>query len=385
MAEYSQRGKRKCPNCKTETMQKTCPNCNKTTIGSGNWTVRFRFVENGKVVYKRLSGFKTKKDAENGMNKFLNENKDSNKNKTTILLLNDAYEQFIEFKKNEIKESSIYTFNSLYNNYIKEYFYNKDIASLTKLDYFYWLGTLKNKSLSPKYIEIIKGLMINLLNWVESVFDLPNLLLKLPKTRNLHQTTEMSFFDFEQWQQFEKVVKNDIVYDSLFSILYYMGTRIGETIALTDEDIDFNNNVIHITKSLTRKVKGVTYKITTPKNASSNRDISMPNKLAVKLKNYLKWKKEQSISHEFLFGGDKPLAENTYARRFRYYCQQANLPIIRIHDLRHSHASLLINNGANVMLVAKRMGHSTPTETLNRYAKLFHSADDEIISKLNSL
>lgn len=389
MAEYTQRGKRKCTTCKIETTKKICPQCGKTTAGTGNWTVRFRFVENGKVVYKRLSKnptvFKTKKDAELGMIKFLNEHQQGTLDNISTLIFDNAYNQFIDAKANEIKESSIYTFESLFKNYITPYFANKDLKKITKLDYFNWMNLLNEKGLSVKYISMIKGVMINFLNWVESIFDVPNLLIKLPKTKKQINYSEMQFYDYDQWKLFQEAVKNDTIYDTLFNFQYFMGTRIGEAIALNDYDIDFDKNIVNITKSLTRKVKGAPYKITSPKNKSSIREISMPNIIVEKLKKYLNWKHKEGIASDFLFGGTKPLSDNTYARRFQHYSILAKLPVIRIHDLRHSHASLLINNGANVMLVAKRMGHSTPTETLNRYAKLFKSAEDEIIKKLNNL
>ena len=301
------------------------------------------------------------------------------------LSFESAYEQFIHTKQNDIKESSVYTLDSMFRNYITPYFKQKNIDQLTKLDYLNWLNALQQRRLSSKYFNEIRCSLQNLLNWVELIYDIPNLLNKLPKAKNNVKVKEMQFYDLEQWKKFQNTIKDDILYDTLFNFQYFMGTRIGETVALSDSDIDFKQNVVHITKSLTRKTKESIYKITTPKNSTSIRDVSMPDIIVKKVKKYLDWKRQNGIASEFLFGGTKPLSDNTYTRRFRYYSSKANLPIIRIHDLRHSHASLLINNGANVMLVSKRLGHSTPTETLNRYAKLFRSAEDEIIKKLNNL
>lgn len=386
MAEYTQRGIKKCPACKTETTKKTCPNCGRTTIGTGLWTVRFRFVENNKVVYKRLSdNFKTKKEAEQGMHQFLEEHNKQNSPNYTKLIFDDVYKQYIDNKKELVKISSVYTLESRFNNYIIPYFSKKDLLKLTKINYFEWIKTLQSKLPNARYYNIIIGTMNNFLNWCEQIFDVSNLINKLPNTKKKLQKTEMSFYDYEQWKKFEEVIQDDILFDTLFSIQYYMGHRIGETIALSDSDIDFENNVIHISKSLTRKVKNKIYEVTTPKNNSSYRDVSMPKKIKDKLQNYLSWKKENGLSTEFLFGGSYPLSDKAYASKFKYYADLAKLPIIRIHDLRHSHASLLINQGANVMLVAKRLGHTNPTETLNRYAKLFKSAETEIINKIDNL
>lgn len=386
MAEYSQRGIRKCLNCKTETTKKICPNCGKSTTGSGPWSVRFRFVEDGCVKYKRLSNnFRTKKEAELGMIDFLNTHRQGaieNKNK---LLFKDVYEQFIKMKKGELKESSIYTFKTHFKIYILPYFENKDIKKLTKFDLMNWQNELSTQGVSNKYILIIRGTLESVLNFAENIYDIPNLMKKIPKPKKQVESNLLNFYDYEQWKKFQKVVCDNILWDTFFNIQYFMGFRVGETVALSDTDIDFKNNVIHITKSLSRKVEDAFYKITTPKNQTSIRDISMPQIIVDKLKNYLEWKKQNIIDSTFLFGGSAPLSDNTYRRYFNHYSKQAGLPQIRIHDLRHSNASLLINSGANIMLVSKRLGHSKPTETLNRYAKLFQSADAEIINKINEL
>lgn len=383
MAEYIQRGKRRCLSCKIETTKKQCPQCGHSTVGSGDWTVRFKTYENGKIVYKRLSNhYKTKKDAEEGMMKYLELHRKANSceaNYTYDELLN----KYFDYKKDEVKESTIYTLQSRFNNYITPFFTGKILQTITKQELYEWISKLKSESIKNSYIHNVTASMFSFLNWVENIYDISNQLKKLPRVKK-GPLKEMQFFDDVQWKKFQDAVKDDIIYDTMFNFLYFMGTRIGETISLSDNDIDFKNNVVHINKSLTRKTSKSSYKITSPKNKNSNRDISMPDIIVTKLKNYLSWKKEQGIESTFLFGGTKPILDSTYTRKFQYYCKKAELPIIRIHDLRHSNASLLINSGANVILVAKRLGHSNPTETLNRYAKLFRSAEDEIIKRLNN-
>lgn len=80
---------------------------------------------------------------------------------------------------------------------------------------------------------------------------------------------------------------------------------------------------------------------------------------------------------------DKPYCEQTIRRRLEHYAKITNVKYIRIHDLRHSHASLLINKGQNILIVAQRLGHSDVTQTLNTYAHLMPSAQQEIIGALD--
>lgn len=101
-------------------------------------------------------------------------------------------------------------------------------------------------------------------------------------------------------------------------------------------------------------------------------------------------KKERSKEHEFnnnyfVIGDAFPVGSNTITSRKNRNCKLAGVPQIRIHDFRHSCASLLINNGANVTIVAKYLGHTKIEETLNIYTHLFNPALNEVVDLINNL
>ena len=196
---------------------------------------------------------------------------------------------------------------------------------------------------------------------------------------------EMLFWDFHEFRSFIDTVDNNL-WRTFFSTLYFMGLRIGECLALSDADVDLEKKIFKVTKSLTRKtIDGTPYKITPPKNMKSVRTISIPDALVEIIYLYLAYKKAATIPSDFLFGGLTPIPETTYQRCFAFYCQKANVKKIRIHDLRHSHASLLINNGANILLVSKRLGHSGTTETLKTYGHLFPETEVNVVHNINFL
>lgn len=87
----------------------------------------------------------------------------------------------------------------------------------------------------------------------------------------------------------------------------------------------------------------------------------------------------------FVIGDDFPIGSNPITSRKNRNCKLASVPQIRIHDFRHSCASLLINNGANVTIVAKYLGHTKIEETLNTYTHLFNSALNEVVDLINNL
>ena len=87
----------------------------------------------------------------------------------------------------------------------------------------------------------------------------------------------------------------------------------------------------------------------------------------------------------FVVGDAFPISSNAISDRKNKNCELAGLPQIRIHDFRHSCASLLINNGANVTVVAKYLGHTKIEETLNTYTHLFSSAMNEVVNLIDKL
>jgi integrase len=85
------------------------------------------------------------------------------------------------------------------------------------------------------------------------------------------------------------------------------------------------------------------------------------------------------LADPFIFGGVHPVAISKIDTNFRKAIKEANLKPIRLHDLRHSHASFLLNNGANILAVSKRLGHATITQTLETYAHLMGDTDEKMM------
>ena len=193
-----------------------------------------------------------------------------------------------------------------------------------------------------------------------------------------------------------------------FSFLYLTGCRKGESLALTWNDIDFVRREVRINKSLNRKQKtkgekqvvnvptvasdlgwhiseSRNYEITTPKNKSSYRNILMPMNLVNMLWEHQKRSKEEYgyTPEWFEFGGAEPLSDQTIRRRLNEYADKAGVKRIRVHDIRHSHASLLINKGQNILIVSQRLGHSDVTQTLNTYSHLMPNVQRQIINALD--
>jgi integrase len=124
-----------------------------------------------------------------------------------------------------------------------------------------------------------------------------------------------------------------------------------------------------------------------PKTNNSIRTLKMPKKLTEDLKSAkLEAKKMSGFNDNYFVAADAwPISSNSLTDRKNRNCDMSGVKQIRLHDFRHSCASLLINNGANVTLVAKYLGHTKIEETLNTYTHLFNSALNEVVDLIDKL
>ena len=160
--------------------------------------------------------------------------------------------------------------------------------------------------------------------------------------------------------------------------------RKGEIHALTWND--YKDGYISITKSLTQKLKGDD-RITPPKNKSSVRTIQVPLPLKKILdEHYNRCKEIDGFSNDlYICGGLKPLRDTTLENANIKFANEAGIKKIRIHDFRHSHASLLANEGINIQEVARRLGHSNVTITWQTYSHLYPKEEERAIAVLNKV
>lgn len=185
---------------------------------------------------------------------------------------------------------------------------------------------------------------------------------------------EMQFWTKEEYMKFSKaMMKKDGVFQA-FEMLYWCGIRLGEMLALTPSDFDFEKKTVRINKSYQR-LHGKDI-ITDPKTAKSNRVIQIPDFLADEMQDY--------ISRFYTIEPDERifiLTKSFLHHEMDRGCKETGVKRIRIHDLRHSHVSLLIEMGFTAVDIANRVGHESVKITY-RYAHMFPSKDEAIAKKL---
>lgn len=342
------------------------------------WSVRFRIITEEGEKNKRLSGFRTKKEAQKAYEEFITSYEYHAPVKSDgLFLFGELIDEYLNHAKTQIKESSFYDAQSKINRHIRPYFGEKRIDAITAAMILEWQRTLS--SYSYQYRTNLRGYLTAIYRYGERYHNIENVMRKVEPIRNLEPKKEMQFWTLDEFQKFISVVDNP-VYHTFFRFLYISGCRKGEALALTFRDIHSQSNTITINKSVTRKVKGESFKITTPKNFASNRTIEIPVSL---IKDMLALK--TNCDDDFVFGGTRPLADRTTDRAFVSYCSKAGVKKIRLHDFRHSCASLLISQGVSIVAVSKRLGHTNIEQTLNTYSHMMPSDSDKINTILNNI
>ncbi len=161
--------------------------------------------------------------------------------------------------------------------------------------------------------------------------------------------------------------------------------RKGEINALKWSDID--GDIIHVRRSVAQKVKGKSIVETPPKNKSSYRDIQMPRRLRDLLDEHRSHQETfSSFSNDWrVCGGPNCISDTAISNHNNMYADLAGLPRIRIHDFRHSHASLLANEGINIQEIARRLGHAKIEMTWNTYSHLYPREEERAVRVLDSI
>ena len=266
---------------------------------------------------------------------------------------------------------------------ILPYFGDQSMKDIQARDVLLWQNELlrhrdKNgKPYSETYLKNLHNQLSCIFNHAVRYYDLGVNPAAKAGSIGVKNAKEMNFWTKDEYMQFSEVMMDKPVSFYAFEMLYWCGIRLGELLALTPEDFDFQNRKLRINKSYQR-IKGQDV-ITEPKTKKSNRTIEMPDFLCEEMQDYLRMLYDQK-SDERIFTISKSYLHHEMDRGVK----ETGLKRIRIHDLRHSHVSLLIELGFSAVAIADRVGHES-IEITYRYAHLFPSKQAEMANKLSEL
>lgn len=277
-----------------------------------------------------------------------------------------------ETKKNRVKTWLIPTFGK------------RPINSITATDVRQWQAALKEatgstgKPLSPGYMQNLVTELSSVMNFAVRFYGLSVNPCKIAGNTVGKKQRSLNFWTKQEFDRFISTFEPSDPYCTAFMTLYYCGMRIGELEALTLADLDTQQGTISINKTYHLiNGSGIT---TPPKTKKANRIITLPPFLIACLESHI-----SRLYHPDAETRLFTLSHSSYARALEAHADMAGVPRIRLHDIRHSHASLLIELGFSALLVSERLGHESVSTTLNIYSHLFPSKQAEVAERLERL
>ena len=345
---------------------------------TGKWRVIYRYTDiTGKRKQTQKRGFETKREAVAWEHEMMLKSQAK-----LDMTFGSFYEIYEADKASRLKQSTWETKSHIIRTKILPYFADRKIDEIEVRDVIAWQNKLlaafkdegKEEKYSQDYLRTIQAQLTAIFAHAVKYYNLPKNPSSLAGNIGKEVPKEMQFWTKEEYLKFAEVMMDKPRSYYAFELLYWTGIRSGELLALTPSDFDFENQTLRINKTFHRS-KGEDI-ITSPKTAKSNRIIMLPPFLCDEIKDYLEMFYEIG-ENERMFSFTKSYLGHEMERG----CKESGVKKIRIHDLRHSHVSLLIDMGFSALAIGNRVGHETEKITY-RYAHLFPTVQNEMAEKL---
>lgn len=340
---------------------------------TGKWLIQYRYTDwQGKRRKSTKRGFATKREAEEWLRNFLITQKAD-----FDMKFEDFWKIYCADMETRLREHTMRTKKYIVELKILPYFGNKRVNDITAADIRQWQNELIKMGYSPTYLKTINNQLSAIFNYAVRYYDLKSNPCAKAGSMGKSKAEEMDFWTGEEFRRFIDSVMNKRLSYMAFMTLYWTGMRLGELLALNPKDVDLEKRTISITKSYQRLGKKDV--ITPPKTSKSKRVITIPEFLAADIKDYMDSLYDLQ-ENDRLFPITKYYLEHEMQRGIK----ESGVKRIRVHDLRHSHASMLIELGFSPLEIANRLGHEKVETTLNTYAHLYPNKQTKLAERLDS-
>lgn len=340
----------------------------------GTWLVTFRYRDwDGTRRQKKKEGFKTKREAQEYEREFLRKQGGG-----SDMSFGSLCELYMEDCSTRLRATTVENKQWLFNSKILPTFRSVPVRDITPTMIRRWQNALLDDPMgySQTYLKTINNQMSAIMNYAVRFYGLPSNPVVVCGPFGKKAADEMQFWTRDEFRRFIEYVKKPAA-RLAFELLFWTGMRSGELLALTLADVDFEKSRISINKTAAQ-VGGETV-INPPKTPRSNRIVSVPRFVLALVRDYA----DRLVDYE-------PQDRLFYfTKHFLKYeldaaCAASGVKKIRVHDIRHSHASLLIELGFSPLLVSERLGHENIQTTLQTYSHLYPNKQEEVSSRLQS-
>ena len=316
---------------------------------------------------------------------------------TARMTVQQLYDEYILAKENEVRYSSLVKIKNCISKGVLPMLSDKQIAKLTVKHMQEWKNETAKIGFAQATLRNYYGEFRQMLNYAVKMGYIPKNPLTIvgnfKESFEIKSKDKIQYYTAEQFIAFiaeakkaaqEKDTINEWSYYVFFNIAFYTGARKGEIYALKWSDIE--GNILHIRRSVAQKY-GTGNIETPPKNKSSYRDLQIPTPLMeILLEQKERQMQDEKFTEDFrICGGIDCIRDSTVTNKNVEYANKAGLPHIRVHDFRHTHATLLVNEGINIQEIARRLGHSNVEITWNTYSHLYPREEERAISVLDKV
>lgn len=307
-----------------------------------------------------------------------------------------------KYAESTLSEPTLEVYLTHIANHILPYFGHMRIDQVKPIHIVNFMAQLKRKdgkegALAAGTKQYIYRVLRNIFERAEKwQFIKSNPVKAVEKPQSSEISNEVNVYDVKEVETLLEAVQNRDPHWRIFvALALAAGLRRGELLGLEWSNVDLEKGIINIIQTITRGKSGKPI-IKKPKSKKSIRIISLPNSIVKELEEFqLHWKKEKmkmrdkwvEEEHEWLFCNENgthfyPTTPTTWWRRF---INSSGVRFIRLHDLRHTSATLLINQGVHAKIISKRLGHSGIRITMDTYGHALQSADESAAEKLDDI
>lgn len=342
----------------------------------GTWYCKFYYTDwTGTRKQKKKEGFSTKREALEWERSFLNSCRID-----CDITFGNFCEKYMTHCKARLKPTTYENKCYIIKDKVLPYFKNMKLKDIKVGTLRTWQDTLitHENNYSNTYLKTINNQMSAILNFAVNNDYIPaNPMHKCGSMGKKH-ANGINFWTLDEFRLFFEAIRNKPVSEVIFNLMFYSGMREGELLALTLNDFDFEKNIVSINKSYVR-FNGQDL-IQTPKTPKSKREITLPEQTMQLIKSYAKTLRKYNPDNRLF-----TCTKGYLSREMKRGCLASGVKKIRIHDIRHSHASLLIELGFQPILVSERLGHENIETTLQTYSHLYPNKQKEVAEKLSEL
>lgn len=311
----------------------------------GTWFASFYYTDwQGHRKLKKKRGFETKRDAKAFEEEFLRQS-----SRTCNMSFASMVEIYLEDMRPRLRETTMQNKRYLMEHHVMPFFKDLPVNEITPAHVRKWQSEILASGFAPTYAKTIHNQLSAVFNYACKYYGLAANPARQAGSMGRNHADEMSFWTVDQFNDFIQHVPKLPTRCGL-SLLFWTGLRIGELLALTPADIDLEERTLTVSKSF-QTIDGKEV-ITDPKTFKSRRVIPLPGKLCQEIRRYLDALYDPD-PNDRLF----PFTKHYFHHQMRDGCDACGLEKIRLHDLRHSHAALLIRLGTPILLVSQRLGH----------------------------